>query len=235
VAAWHAHGITVLSLEEAQYPSLLRDLKSPPPLLYLRGALGDEDKRAVAVVGTRDPTSIAARLSRRLARGLAERGFTIVSGLARGVDTAAHRGALAAKQGRTVAVLGSGLLNIYPPENALLAARIRKRGCLLAEVPPDAQVDRRLLLARDRIQAALSLAVIVVQAYPECGSIVTAQHALRCRRTLFGVPWPQGPFADGWRQLHLMGAHVVERDVDLDALAAQLDSGPAPADQHPLL
>jgi len=235
IAAWQAHGIGLLSLADPRYPSRLRDLRSPPPLLYLRGDLREEDARGVAVVGTRDPDPAGARFARKLARGLADRGFTIVSGLARGVDTAAHRGATATRDGRTIAVLGSGLLRIYPPENALLAARICEKGCLIAEVPPDTEVERRLLLARDRIQAALSRAVIVVQAHPECGTIVTAQYAVRCRRMLFAIPWSQGPFASGWEQLRQMGARAVEQDANLDALAATIEAEPDEPDQRSLL
>ena len=224
IAAWQAQHIQLISLEDPGYPSALRDLRSPPPLLYLRGELRAADSRAVAIVGTREPDRHGERLARALARGLAERGFTIVSGLARGIDTAAHRGALAAKEGRTIAVLGCGLLRTYPPENALLAARIAKRGCLMAEVPPDAEVERGLLLARDRIQAALSRAVIVVQAHRECGSVVTARCAVRCRRLLFAVPWQEGAFAEGWNRLRKMGARAAEPGFDIDDLAAHIEA-----------
>jgi len=235
IAAWQAHGIKLLSCEDPRYPGPLRDLRSPPPLLYLRGELRAADAHAVAVVGTREPEPHAARLARALARGLAERGFTIVSGLARGIDTAAHRGTLATPKGRTIAVLGSGLLRIYPPEKALLAARIAKRRCVMAEVPPETEVERGLLLARDRIQAALSQAVIVVQAYPECGSVVTARHAVRCGRLLFAIPWSQGTFAEGWKRLQKMGAKPIEQDLHMDALVAEIEAS-APGPEHrPLL
>jgi len=227
-------GITLCSLDEPTYPLGLRDLRSPPPLLYLRGELMAEDVRAVAVVGTREPDQAGRRLTKGIAQGLAERGFTIVSGLARGIDTAAHRGALAARTGRTVAVLGSGLLRIYPPENALLASRVAGRGCLLSEVPPDTEVDRRFLLARDRIQAALSRAVIVVQAHAECGSIVTARHARRCGRLLLAVPWDTSPFREGWQKLRSMGAEPVGTDTDLDELARRLDARPEETSQQSL-
>lgn len=227
-------GIAPRSLDEPAYPLGLRDLRSPPPLLYLRGELRAEDVRAVAVVGTREPDQAGRRLARKLAQGFAERGFTVVSGLARGIDTAAHRGALAARTGRTVAVLGSGLLRLYPPENGVLASKIARRGCLLSELPPDTEVDRRSLLARDRIQAALSQAVIVVQAHAECGSIVTARHAKRCGRLLLAVPWDTSPFREGWRKLRSMGADPVGPDTDLDELARRLDGGPEDNPQQAL-
>jgi len=225
IAAWRARGIELVSMEEAAYPAGLRDLRSPPPLLYVRGTLRHRDARAVAVVGTREPDREGARAARRIARELAARGFTIVSGLARGIDTAGHKGALEEEEeGRTVSVLGCGLLRIYPPDNALLANRIVESGCLMAEVPPDTQVERRLLLARDRIQAALSRAVIVVQAHRECGSIVTAQQALRCGRLLYAVPWPSPPFSEGWARLREMGASELSAEADFDAVAAELDA-----------
>ncbi len=176
-----------------------------------------------------------AMLARRLARDFAGRGFTIVSGLARGIDTAGHRGALSTKEGRTIAVLGSGLLRVYPPENTVLASQLARRGALVSEVPPDTEVDRRLLLARDRIQAGLSRAVIVVRAHQECGSIVTAQHAVHCGRLLFGVPSEVPRFGAGWRRLQGLGARPITPESDLDALAEEINAWEPPAEQHPLL
>ncbi len=233
--ALRQQGIDTIVAGTPEYPRSLLDLRSPPPLLYLRGALVPEDARAVAVVGTRQPDREGRRLARHFAREFAGRGFTIVSGLARGIDTAGHRGALSTKEGRTIAVLGNGLLHIYPPENTVLAAQISRRGALLSEVPPDTEVDRRLLLARDRIQAGLSRAVIVVRAHRECGSIVTAQHAVQCGRLLFGVPATQAPFAAGWQRLQELGAHPITPESDLDALAKVIDAWEPPQDQRPLL
>ncbi len=223
-------GITPCCIGDPGYPPALLDLPSPPPLLYLRGEL-DPTAPAVAVVGTRDPDARGRRTARALAEGLAARGFTIVSGLARGIDTAAHRGALAAEEGRTAAILGCGLLRIYPPENAILAAQISLQGCLVSEVPPETEVDRRLLLARDRLQAALSWAVIVVQAHAECGSIVTARHARRCRRPLYAVPWETPRFHAGWRKLRGLGARPLEPNANLDELAAEIRAHPPRSEQ----
>jgi len=235
IAAWARAGIELIAAGEPGYPLGLTDLKAPPPLLYLRGELRPEDRRAVAVVGTREPTREGELIAERLAQGLAERGLTIVSGLARGIDTAGHRGALAAQAGRTIAILGCGLLRIYPPENAWLAEEIAHRGCLMAEVPPETEVNRRFLLARDRLQAASSRAVIVVQAHRECGSIVTASHARACGRLLLGVPWPRPPFSEGWDRLRKLGAQPVDPEGDLDAVAEQIDFWPGPPGQSPLL
>jgi DNA processing protein len=235
VAAWRAQGIGMTAIGEDGYPGGLADLRSPPPLLYVRGALRPEDARAVAIVGTRSPDRRGTALARRLGYEFAKRGFAIVSGLARGIDTAAHRGALRAEQGRTIAVLGCGLLRVYPPENALLARSIASRGCLVAEVPPDAEVETKLLLMRDRIQAALSRAVIVVQAHGECGSIVTARHAVRCDRLLYGVPWDEPPFSEGWRTLRSLGARPITSDSDLEVVAREIDAHEAKPKQRPLL
>jgi DNA processing protein len=235
IRAWQDDGIGLVSLTDERYPQSLLDLRSPPPLLYLRGPLHAEDGRGVAIVGTRGPTHAAAAAAQRLAKGFAERGYTIVSGLARGIDTSAHLGALEASRGRTVAVVGGGLRHLFPIENEALAQEIAERGCLVSEVPPDAEVQRALLVARDRIQAALSLAVIVVQARADCGSIITARHAVRCSRLLYAVPWPQREFAEGYEQLRSMGARVIQADADLEAISAEIDEGPRRPPQRPLL
>lgn len=223
VEGWRARGVELVAIGDDGYPASLLDLRTPPPLLYLRGSPLPRDAKAVAVVGTRAPSPQGATLARKLGREFARRGHTVVSGLARGVDTAAHRGALATPEGRTIAVLGCGLLRIYPPENSVLAGKIAVRGALVAEVPPDTEVQRPLLLARDRIQAALSVAVVVVQAHAECGSIVTARHALRCRRLLYAVPWSDSPFREGWDTLRSMGAREVTADTDLDSLCGEME------------
>ncbi len=235
IAAWERAGIRLLSMDDPDYPRRLLDLKTPPPLLYLRGSILPDDDRSVAIVGSREATPEGEVVATKLARELAERGFTNVSGLAHGIDTAGHRGSLAAPTGRTIAILGSGLLRVYPPDNAGLAAEIASRGCLLAEVPPEVDVNHRFLLARDRLQAALARAVIVVQARRECGSIVTATHALGCRRLLLATPWDEGPSAEGWQKLKSMGAIPVDGDTDLDALAEQLLTFAPAAPQEALL
>ncbi len=232
---WRAQGIDLICIDDAKYPAQLRDLRTPPPLLYVRGSLTTGDARALAVVGTREPDRTAVELAQRLAREFSLRGFTIVSGLARGIDTAGHRGALSPEQGRTVAVLGCGLLRVYPPHNARLAEEIAQHGCLLSEVPPEVDVQPGLLLARDRIQAALSRAVIVVQARGECGSIVTARHAVQCGRLLYAVPWDRPPFSEGWKILRSLGALPITAGADLDATAAAIDVHVSQPKQPPLL
>ena len=234
IAAWSRDGISLVAMGEEAYPAALLDLRSPPPLLYLRGSLRPGDARAVAVVGTRQPSADGATRAQQIALALAARGFTIVSGLARGIDTAAHWGALTHPRGRTVAVLGCGLQRIYPPENAHLAEAVARRGALLAEVAPHATVNRRCLLARDRVQAALARAVVVVQAHAECGSIVTARHARACGRLLLGVPWCEPPFSHGWQRLRQLGARPIEPEADLDDLAELIEAYRPRARQHVL-
>ena len=233
--AFAADGITFPDVEQDGYPAALLDLQSPPPLLSIRGDLVALDARALAVVGTRRPDAEGARFARTIARELAGRGFTIVSGLARGIDTAAHRGALDSASGRTIAVLGSGLMKIYPPENQGLAEAISRRGCLMAEVLPDTPVQRTLLLARNRIQAALSRAVIVVQAHRECGSLVTARQTKQCGRLLYALPWRQPPFSEGWGSLQKLGARPLREAFDFDRLAAEIDAAPLTPPQRRLL
>jgi DNA processing protein len=236
VAAWQADGISLVSMEDADYPDGLGDLSAMPPILYVRGTLAPADARAVAIVGTRRPDEEGLRLARLMGRELAQRGFTNVSGLARGIDAAGHRGALSVEEGRTIAVLGCGLLRVYPPENAELAREISARGCVVAEVPPETKVARHLLLARDRLQAAMSRAVVVIQAHESCGSIVTAGHAVRHGRLLYAVPWSEPPFLDGWRRLKAMGASpLAGGDIDFDALAAEIDAGRAESAQQKLV
>lgn len=235
IAAWRSQGIQLITRDDDTYPRALADLRAPPPLVYVRGSLRPEDSRAIAIVGTRTPDRRGGALARRLGYEFAKRGFTIVSGLARGTDTAAHKGALRAEQGRTIAVLGCGLLRVYPPANGLLARSIASRGCLVAEVPPDTEVETKLLLMRDRIQAALARAVIVVQAHGECGSIVTARHAVRCDRLLYGVPSNEPPFSEGWRTLRALGARPITHDTDLEEIAREVDAHEAKPRQRPLL
>lgn len=179
-------GVQLILFGTAKYPEQLATIGSPPPLLYLKGnsALLKE-RRAVAVVGTRQPSTYGATAARTLSRELAGRGFSIVSGLARGVDSEGHLGALEGK-GRTVAILGNGLGRIYPSENAGLAERIlAEGGALLSERPFDASVEPRYLIARNRLQSGLSLAVLVIETALSGGTPHTARFALEQGRPIW--------------------------------------------------
>lgn len=180
-------GIAVLTWEDAGYPTNLLRCADAPPVLFVRGALDPQDGRAVAIIGTRTPAPESTRLAEHIAAMLAERGWTVVSGLALGIDAAAHRGALQAG-GRTLAVLGSGVAAVYPPAHARLAEIIAQQGALLSEVHPLASVSRQSLIARNRITSGLSRAVIVVQSGGvDSGSMSTVRRALEQGRAVWAI------------------------------------------------
>ncbi len=182
-----AAGVQALTWEDAAYPSLLREVPAPPPLLYIRGQLEPEDAWAVAVVGTRRISSYGREVTRRLAGALARSGITVVSGLARGVDGVAHRAALEAG-GRTIAVLGSGVDQVYPPEHRELARQIAAAGALVSEYPLGAQPEAGNFPARNRIISGLSLGVLVTEAGLGSGALITASYAAEQGRDVFAVP-----------------------------------------------
>lgn len=180
-------GIDLLPEQDPRYPSLLREIPDPPGLLFVHGELQQQDSLAIAIVGTRHATQYGMRQAERLATGLARAGITVVSGLARGIDTAAHQASLAAS-GRTIAVLGSGLLNLYPPENHELATEIARCGAVISESPCHTPPLSGLFPQRNRVITGLSLGVIVVEAPLRSGALVSAQHAMEQGREVFAVP-----------------------------------------------
>jgi len=176
-------------LGDANYPANLREISTPPERLYVRGAVTDDDALAVAIVGSRTATSYGLAVAERLAAELAARGITVVSGLARGIDSAAHRGALRAS-GRTIAVLGSGVDVIYPPENRRLAREIEARGAVLSQFAPGTRPLAGHFPARNRVIAGLALGVVVVEAAERSGSLITAGLAGELGREVMAVPGP---------------------------------------------
>lgn len=176
-----------LTWEDADYPSRLRQIDQPPPVLYLRGELTPADEWAVALVGTRRVTSYGRQVTEHLAAALVQHGITIVSGLARGVDSVAHQAALDAG-GRTIAVLGHGIDRIYPPENQRLAERILERGALISDYPLGTQPEAANFPPRNRIISGLSLAIVVVEAGRQSGALITADFAVEQNREVFAVP-----------------------------------------------
>lgn len=184
-------GIDLLTWDDDRFPSRLRALPDAPMVLFMRGALKPGDKNAVAIVGTREPSPRAVEVAATLGRELSGRGLTIVSGLALGVDTAAHRGALES-EGRTLAVLGSGIRFIHPKENVELAEQITRSGALLSELHPNTPPRGPQLMARDRIVSGLSRAVIVVEAGEKSGSLDTAAKAKKQGRLVYAVPGSAG-------------------------------------------
>jgi DNA processing protein len=186
--AWcRRSGVTILLEGTPGYPSYLTQLPDPPGVLFVRGEIKPQDGMAIAIVGTRHPTPYGLRQAERLAASLARAGLTIVSGLARGIDAAAHRGALSA-QGRTIAVLGSGVSNIYPPEHVALADDVARQGAVVSESPPRSEPLPGSFPQRNRIISGMSLGVIVVEAGESSGALITARHAMEQGREVFAVP-----------------------------------------------
>jgi DNA processing protein len=237
-----AAGVRILVRGEPDYPIALTYLADAPPVLYVKGTLVPEDARAMAVVGMRKCSLYGQDQAERLAGGLARCGFTIVSGLARGIDSAAHRGAMAAG-GRTIAVLGNGLSTVYPPENRKLAEAVVARGALVTEFPMDFGVAAENFPRRNRVIAALSLGVIVVEAGRQSGALITARLAAELGKEVFAVPnRVDAPGAAGAHALIRDGAKLVESvadvleefpDLGLQAPAAADAAGPAPAPGEP--
>jgi len=186
LARWQADGVRVLLWHTPAYPSALDDLPDAPPVLFCRGTLQEDDRRAVALVGTRQPTAQGRRIAETLAAGCAARGWTVVSGLANGIDTIAHRAALEAG-GRTLAVLGSGVCAVYPPGNRALVGRLIERGALLSETHPQASPSAPTLVARNRLISGLSRAVIVVEAGADSGCLHAVRFAQAQGRAVFAV------------------------------------------------
>jgi DNA processing protein len=176
-----------LTRDDVEYPAHLRGLPDAPDTLHVRGALAERDALAIAVVGSRRATPYGLEVAETLAADLAARGVTIVSGLARGIDTAAHRGALRVG-GRTVAVLGSGVDVVYPPENGRLAEEIATRGALLSQFAPGTPPLPHHFPTRNAVIAGLSLAVVVVEAAERSGSLITARLAAELGREVLAVP-----------------------------------------------
>lgn len=208
-------GVTPVAQGAAAYPPPLEEIPDPPALLYVRGAIEPVDHLAIAIVGSRKCTPYGLRIAERLATSLARVGLTVVSGLARGIDAAAHRGALAGG-GRTLAVLANGLSQVYPPEHDKLADAVVAAGALIAESPMRQGPLAGLFPQRNRIISGLSLGVVVVEATPRSGSLSTATHAVEQNREVFAVPGPVDSLPSrGCHSLIRDGARLVESVDDI--------------------
>ncbi|MGC4191600.1 MAG: DNA-processing protein DprA [Thermomicrobiales bacterium] len=208
-------GISVVTIDDAAYPRLLREIHQPPPVLFVRGTLVEDDAMAVAIVGTRQITPYGRTVTEAIASGLAQAGVTVVSGMAKGVDGVAHQAALDAG-GRTIAVLGSGLRQIYPAEHRRLAERIAELGAVISDYPPDTKPDARNFPARNRIISGLSCGVVVTEAPEKSGALITVDFAADQGRDVCAVPGPVGASKSaGCNQLIRNGAFLVRsaRDV----------------------
>ncbi|MGI9454999.1 MAG: DNA-processing protein DprA [Aeoliella sp.] len=206
-------GIRLITQRDAAYPVPLTETADPPQVLYLRGDLLPDDALAVAIVGTRHATQYGLQQAELLATALAQAGITVISGLARGVDAAAHRGALAGG-GRTIAVIAGGLLEVTPAENLKLADDVANHGCLLSEAPPRRPPVPGSFPQRNRLISGLSMGVVVIEADDRSGALITARHAGEQGRDVFALPGPvTSRTSRGCHALIQDGAKLI-RDVD---------------------
>ncbi len=232
----YAMGIKVVAKIDRDYPANLRHLEACPAVLYFRGNLMPQDDLAVAVVGSRNATIYGRQITEKLVFDLSKNGLTIVSGLARGIDSVAHRMALDAG-GRTIAVLGSGLDNIYPPENRKLAEEVVKNGALVSEFPLGFPALPNNFTARNRIISGLSLGVLVTEAAVDSGSLITAGYAAEQGREVFAVPGPvTSKTSEGTNNLIKDGVHVataVEDILQVLDISRKRDQLPETRNQKP--
>jgi DNA processing protein len=208
-------GCSILTAADAAYPELLRQIYDPPIVLYVRGQILPKDKNAVAMVGSRMTTHYGQEVARRLSYQLAYVGVTVVSGAARGIDTAAHQGALNAK-GRTIAVLGTGINIVFPPENAELLERIAASGAVITQFPFNRPADKQSFPIRNRIVAGMTLGTVVVEANLASGALITANFATDYGRQVFAVPGRiDSPRSKGCHDLIKKGAKLCEGAEDI--------------------
>jgi DNA processing protein len=226
IEALQRSGFRLITLTDRDYPALLREIPDPPPFLYVHGSLAGSD-RCIAVVGSRNATAYGVATACRLCAELAQLNFTVVSGMALGIDTAAHEGALSV-HGRTVAVLGSGLNQIYPPENRRLAERITAGGAVISEFALDSGPDAHHFPIRNRIISGMCAGTVVVEATRNSGSLITARLAAEQNREVFAVPGSVQSFKSmGTHTLIKQGAKLVENAQDIVCELGQFFAAPA--------
>jgi len=228
LAQMAAAGVEVLLQNDPGFPARLQQIPYPPPLLFIKGNLLPQDELALAVVGTRAASYYGLKTCRRLAGALAVRGLTVVSGLARGIDTAAHQGSME-NGGRTLAVLGCGLDVVYPPENQKLYEQIPKQGALISEFPLGTPPEAKNFPIRNRIISGLALGVVVVEAGLRSGTSITVRYALDQGREVFAVPGPiDSPTSLGPHRLIQDGAKLVQDPEDIFSELPALAKGQRP-------
>jgi DNA processing protein len=209
------HRVNALICEDPNYPSRLKEIYDYPPVLYVRGSLPAEDEPCLAIVGTRRPTVYGRQVTEEIVGDLARSGITIISGLARGIDSVAHRAALDAG-GKTVAVFGSGLDIVYPGENAKLAQAMIEHGALVSEYPLGVKPKAENFPLRNRIMSGLSLGVLVVEAGERSGALITARQAVEQNREVFAIPGSiLSPASQGTNRLIQEGAKLVRNYADI--------------------
>ncbi len=222
IASWRAMGIQLITVLDSDYPENLRAVHDRPPVIFVQGRLQPRDARAVAVVGARNASPRGVAAASAIAAHLAERGYTVASGLAAGIDTAAHTSALAA-DGRTIAVIGTGLRRVYPPQNAQLQQRIATEGAVISQFWPDAPPTRRSFPMRNAVMSGLTLASVIVEASHTSGSRLQARLALAqgrpvlLNRLLLDQPWAREFAARP-------GAHVVQTPAEVTDVIERLTS-----------
>jgi DNA processing protein len=225
VANWLATGIGLLTVLDNGYPDNLRAVHDRPPLLFVSGRLIAQDSRAVAVIGTRSPSPLGLRAARQTAEHLVASGFTVVSGLAAGIDTTAHTAALEAN-GRTAAVIGTGVRRSYPPQNAALQRTIAERGAVISQFWPDAAPTRGSFPLRNATMSGLALATVVIEASPTSGARIQARRALAHGRPVFLY---RQVLAEAWAQdlAQRAGTQVIDEPAQITSAVDRLsDSGP---------
>lgn len=227
--------LTILTQEDALYPKLLREIYDPPTVLYVRGQLTERDHQGIAIVGSRHATHYGLSMAKKMAFQIAYAGYTVISGLARGIDTAAHEAALASK-GRTVAVIGSGIGKLYPAENQALADKIAGQGAVVSEFPVDYPPDKQSFPLRNRIVSGWSCGIIVVEAPARSGSLITAQQAADQGRTVYAVPGNvDRPTSHGCNRLIQQGAKLIMDGADvLDDLMSLFPTAAQPPQGAPM-
>ena len=231
VAAVRAAGARYLFQDSPDYPALLGEIEGAPPILMARGDVGLARRACVAIVGARNASAAAVKLAREFAGGLAEAGFAVVSGLARGIDGAAHRGALPA----TIGVIASGIDIAYPPEHGELQEQVALHGLLLAEQPPGTEPRGSHFPSRNRIIAGLASGTLVVEAAPKSGSLITARLAAEAGREVMAIPGsPLEPRAQGCNQLIREGAVLVQTPEDVVELLSSFAGTPRSTFREPL-
>ncbi len=232
-----ANGIRILIPGDEEFPRLLREIADPPSVLYIRGELLPVDSLSVAIVGTRGASQYGRSQAERFARSLARAGLTIVSGLARGIDAAAHHGAIEA-EGRTIGVLSNGVAEVYPPQNAELGQRIIEHGALISEMPPGSKPKKGMFPQRNRLISGLSLATLVMEAGDSSGGLITARLAGEQGREVMALPGlVTSPNSRGCHRLIRDGAHLIQDPEDvLDALGPlvqDINIAPEQTIRHP--
>jgi DNA processing protein len=229
-------GGRILTWEDGEYPPNLKEIFDPPPVLYIRGRIAPQDRRAVGVVGSRYPTTYGKTAAEKIAFGLAKLGITVVSGLARGVDSSAHGGALAGG-GRTIGVLGCGIDLVYPPENRDLFRQAAAQGAVLSEFPLKTPPDSDHFPIRNRIISGISLGVVVVEATLRSGSLITARFALDQGREVYALPGNvDSARSEGTNRLIKQGAKLVMTAEDIvEEILPHLRQTPEPEPPQPAL